>query len=807
MSAGPEPGRRTPRALAALLLALLLAAAAGAQDGGPLKEVILDGQVGVSHDLLRANLRTRAGAPFDPLVADEDVRWLADTHGILAEIALEPGAVVRFRLSRIGRYDEVRIEGNVRYDADELFTVARLSQERRPTPDEVRTAAELVRDHYLRAGYAFVQVDDLVRRDAEGRRVAVLRVYEGPQVETAEVRIEGLTALDPDAALAVMRSPPGFWSWLVGKDFVRDEVEGDVVLLENFVRGEGYLDGRVALGSLEWNEARDEARVTLLVEEGPRYVLRDVRVEGAAAIPAEELLAASPLSPGAPWRRPDVWRTLRAWKDLYGRKGHLDAEFEPLETFDESEPLVDVVWRVTEGRAKSVRDVLVRGNHATRDDVIRRSLTLAPGDVADASELAWSEDLLVSLDWFSDFSGQPRVNVDTQPAPEPDQVDVVVDVNDEASGLFTFLVGAGSDSGLFGGASIDKRNFDLTRAPSGWTELIQEFFGEGEAFHGGGQRLFFEVLPGTKTTEIDILFQDPWLNTFSENPWGLSVELFDRNRFFSNYDRETTGLAVSFDHRLSRRASVWLGVRRELVDISGIDDPGQVPTIAKSNGETTVQSLEGGFNWRNLDSLAEPTRGFTGGVRLELAGQGLGGDVDLVRAQATGEWYVPLAEDAEGRKTVLHPRLALGRVREAGDTDELPFFENFFVGGSSGPFALRGFDFQGVGPHESGNALGGRLAASFSVEALYPLLTRYNPFRDEDETLLKGVLFVDAGNLLPDTAFSDLTRDLRTSAGGGVRLRIPALGGVTLSLDYALLINDQPGDETRALSFELSRRF
>jgi len=800
--------RRTARrVLPALLLALALAAVAPAQQGGTLRDVLLDGQVGVSHELLRANLRTRAGAPYDPLVVDEDVRWLADTHGILAEVALEEGPVLRFRLSRIRRYDLVRFEGPVRYDADELLTVARLAKERAATPDEVRAARELVRDHYLEAGYAFVQVDVATRLDEAGRRVAVLRVYEGPQVETAEVRIEGLTALAAQDALNVMRSPPGFWSWLVGKDFVRSEIDGDVVLLENFVRGEGYLDGRVALGRIDWGEGREEATVTLVVDEGPRYLLRDVRVEGATAIAADELLAASPLKPGLPWRRPDTWRTLRAWQESYGKLGYLDAEFDPVETYDETQPLVDVVWRVTEGRPKTVRDVIVRGNHATRDDVIRRQVTLAPGDLADASELKWSEDVLVSLDYFSGFDGQPRVDVSTQPAPAPDQVDVFVDVNDESSGLFTFLVGAGSDSGLFAGASVDKRNFDLTRAPSGWTGLIKEFFGEGEAFHGGGQRLFFEVLPGTETTEIDILFQDPWLDSTDVDPWGLSVELYDRTRLFSDYDRETRGLAVAFDHRLSRQASVWAGLRREQVEIDDIDDPTDVPTIAKFSGRTTSQALEGGFNWRDLDSLSEPTRGFAASLRLELAGKEFGGDSDFHREQVTGEWYLPVAEDADGHKTVLHPRLALGRVEERGDTDELPFFENFFVGGSSGPFALRGFDFQGVGPHESDNAIGGQLAGVFSLEALYPLLTRYNPFRDEDETLLKGVLFVDVGNLVSDTDFSDLTKDIRSAAGGGVRLRIPALGGITLSLDYALLTNEQDGDETRSLSFELSRRF
>jgi outer membrane protein assembly factor BamA len=156
---------------------------------------------------------------------------------------------------------------------------------------------------------------------------------------------------------------------------------------------------------------------------------------------------------------------------------------------------------------------------------------------------------------------------------------------------------------------------------------------------------------------------------------------------------------------------------------------------------------------------------------------------------------------------VLHPRVAIGRVEPTGGTDVLPFFENFFVGGATGPFAVRGFDFQGVGPHESNDALGGQLAMVLSVEALIPLVTTYNPFRDEDETLLKGVIFVDAGNLVPDTSFGDLDTDVRLGSGVGIRLRLPALGGITLALDYAAVVRDQPGDETRALSFELSRRF
>jgi outer membrane protein insertion porin family len=384
-------------------------------------------------------------------------------------------------------------------------------------------------------------------------------------------------------------------------------------------------------------------------------------------------------------------------------------------------------------------------------------------------------------------------------------------VNDEQSGMFSFLIGAGSDSGLFAGVTINKYNFDITKAPSSVARLVPEFFGSGEAFHGAGQHLEFRIEPGTKTTNIDITFRDPWLDPEDEHPWGLTTELYNRSRIFDDYEKETTGLGVSFDHKLSRQTTVSIGGRVEDVDIKDVDDdllvdPNTPSKIAAAEGITRSQAIELGWNYQDVDSLYETTKGFNTGLRLESAGNGLGGDTDLVRLQGTAEWFFPMSEDIEGHKSVLHPRVALGRVEGTGSED-LPFFENYFVGGSTGPFALRGFDFQGVGPHEQGNATGGELAGVASVEALFPLISQYNPFRDEDDTILKGVLFFDAGNLVEDGDLGDLTDKIRYGSGAGIRLRLPALGGIIVSVDYALFVHDEPEDETRALSFELARRF
>ncbi|HZJ70229.1 MAG TPA: POTRA domain-containing protein, partial [Planctomycetota bacterium] len=336
-------------ALALMVLVAALVPATRAQVGEPVQAVELAGEVGVSHDLLRANLKTRPGQPFDPAVLDEDVRWLADAHGILAEVAVERGPVVRFLLSRIRRYESVGLEGNEHFDDEELLEVAHLSADRDATPDQLAAARERIKDHYLEDGYAFVQVDVRSRTDEKGRWVGRLRVYEGPRVATEDVFIDGLTALDPDDALGVMRSPPGFWSWLVSKDFVRSEVDSDVLLLESFVRGEGYLDARVALQRLDWSEDRSEVMVTMLVDQGPRYTVRSMRFEGVSALTEPELRAVAKVSEGSPWRRPDVARTIRAFRDLYGKHGYVDADIEPRELFDESGPQLDVVWNVNEG--------------------------------------------------------------------------------------------------------------------------------------------------------------------------------------------------------------------------------------------------------------------------------------------------------------------------------------------------------------------------------------------------------------------------------------------------------------------------
>ncbi len=797
---------RLPPAFCCLLVCCLafLAPSASAQEGETIQSVELVGDVGISHALLESNLSTRVGQPYSRLLVDEDIRLLNNTYGVLAGVEVLPGLVVRFFLSRVGLFDRLALKGNQEFDTDDLMSVGGLREGKKVASEQVVQSQELIKAHYLDHGFAFVHLEFHLQTEADGSKVAVVQIHEGPRVETVDVVIEGFTELGVSSAKDAMASTPGFWDWFGGKDFVQSEVDRDLVALEQYVRDEGYLDARVGLSGLEYNDDRTEVVIKMFVEEGDRYIVERLDLVGMTTLNAEEILRESSLQEGQPYRMFDVVRTLQSIEDAYRRLGYLDVSVRREETLRLESEGVHLVLSVEEGIQKRIRDVHIQGNQMTRDDVVRRYITLYQGDVADVEKLRYNESELRSEGFFTSLTGAPLLEMNFKGTPDPGLVDLIVDVGEEESGLFTFMVAAGSDSGLFGGISIEKRNFDLERTPTSWNNFFREFFGTSEAFHGGGQRLRFLIAPGTDTTEVDLSFEDPWLDPGDEHSWGVSTELYNRHRYFSDYERRRTGFGLFFNKRLSRKERIRVGGRLENTKIS--DAEVGVPTILAAEGTDRLHAMEAGWSWRDFDSLWEPTQGSRYSINVELDGL-LGGDVDARQLTVTGEWYRPLGETDEGKAKVLHLSSALGILDPTGAESDLPFHQNLFVGGNSGVFALRGFEYQGVGPHESGTATGGRLAFVTRLEGAYPLMTNYDVRRDEIETRVKGLWFADIGNLVTAAHLSSLTDDLRVAVGAGLRIRLPALGGMAISFDLATDLRKESEDETQSLSFQLSRRF
>jgi outer membrane protein insertion porin family len=63
--------------------------------------------------------------------------------------------------------------------------------------------------------------------------------------------------------------------------------------------------------------------------------------------------------------------------------------------------------------------------------------------------------------------------------------------------------------------------------------------------------------------------------------------------------------------------------------------------------------------------------------------------------------------------------------------------------------------------------------------------------------MLHGVVFTDFGTVEEDVSLSDF----RVTAGGGLRVTVPAMGPVPLAFDWAVPIVKEDEDDTRLFSF------
>ncbi len=269
---------------------------------------------------------------------------------------------------------EVRVEVAGKGAVAEAFVLGHVAL-RPGQPYSREAAADTVRSLY--ATGRFAQAEVLPELDAGGAS-ALVRVIVEPRPVVASVRAEGLEdKVDADDLLGELGIAAG------------DPLD-PVRLTQGRNKAIQFLRKRRPFASLEVAPVpREDGRVDLVVRAAltPEMRVRRVRIEGASAIPEDELLEAVELK-ASTWRwwklsgltgggrlsadeyREDAARLL----EHYRAQGFLDAELAtsdaavacPVVEVDGDEGWVDVVFRVREGRRYAVGALAVSGNELGR---------------------------------------------------------------------------------------------------------------------------------------------------------------------------------------------------------------------------------------------------------------------------------------------------------------------------------------------------------------------------------------------------------------------------------------------------------
>jgi outer membrane protein insertion porin family len=683
------------------------------------------------------------------------------------------------------RITKIEFSGNKKKDTAELEKKLSLHVGEPHSPVAVQTQIDSLLKLYHDDGYSQASIDAQVDTTGGGRAVTFV-IHEGEKVKITHIRFEGIHAF-PEAKLrkALKTKQKGFF----GGGEVNDEhFAEDLTRLEGWYHDHGYRDAHVSGHRLEPGDTPRHLTMVWTVDEGPRYVMGNVGWSGNTVLPDLTVHKYWQPKPGEVYSKARVDKAQgQAYAD-YAEQGYLYVGIEPKETVRDS--AVDVTFTVTEGAPSNVRMVLISGNKATREKVIRRELKVHEGDRFRRSALVRSQGDLMRLGFFEE------VIPDFTPAESTD-VDITFKVKEKSVGTASAGAGYTAQDGVTGFIELGHNNV-----------------------LGNGQSLQLHLERGARRSDYSLSFTEPW---FHDTPTLLGFSLFS----FRHDVQTSTSLASTGDYRENRvggsvqigrplpwpdysRGSLAYSLEQVKLDSLGTLDVatrlalGSLPFGQKE----LTSSLTGTFLRNTTDHPLYPTHGTRSSITSEFAGGLFGGSVNFNKNRFEQRLYMPSI--LKGLTTMMRARVGI-LTGYVGQHNPVPTYERFRLGGGTTQDPLRGYDDYMVVPAKfvqdvvTGRRIdhisviapgdtdtvyvnitqrvrypGGRYMFIASFEQQFPIV---NP--------LHGVLFFDAGNTW-DQWKEIRPFDLKMGAGVGFRMEIPLLGIVGFDYGYGFNRDDRP---------------
>ena len=785
---------------------------------------------------LRLLLKTRAGRPLRLAEIRDDEQKLWKIRKVLvrevtAQDTEDGGVIITFDVIEPHTYDRLLFRGLDHFTEDQARSTVGVARGRRISDIEAPELASDLEQRYRRDGYHHARVR--LEADEQANTMTMV-VDEGPEVTVRRVRFRGNRAFPGDAPLDLyqnlvgsgdLESQPAGW-FLGGKPYSEEAVEADLDKLRIFYRRMGYRDARVELAERTFSQDQAEVDLTFRVIEGRRYRIRAVRVKhhlpGGELNPSplyseQQILDELIVKAGEFYNRDRVNRDKRAVVRFYGERGHpmsgaygretLDDALEwvdydwlqPVETFDTDAAEITLTFEIIEGTPKTLRDVRVEANTQTQDRIVRRKVLVFPGETLDVTKIDRSLQVLDSLRYFQDPASLQGVRFELAKTGDPDQVDLVIQVQEGDTGSFLWGAGVSTGFGVQGRFQFSKRNFDLFRLPSSASPgtVIREIV-NSEAFHGGGQEFDVSLAPGTEISAYRVTIEEPDLFGQHMDTIGASVSAYRQLRILDSYDSNSLGAIVGLQRNFSDDLQVGFQLRQETVRVRDVD--ANAPTIVyDAEGSTEMRSFRVQSRFRHLDNLMRPAEGYDFMLYGEVAGGLLGAEEDFVKLGGHARYYHLLTRDSLDRPHVLSISQQLDFGKAYGDTNDLFLTERWYMGGSN----LRGFDQRDAGPVQFDQPLGGEARYLSRIEYRFPMVSSRWPRAVKEVELLRGVVFTDWGLLgteITDPSF----RELRLSAGVGLRILVPYLG-LPIALDFGVPLMYEDTDNRRIFYFSLAR--
>lgn len=572
------------------------------------------------------------------------------------------------------------------------------------------------------------------------------------------VTIEGLEAVGLESAFRESSALLDEGREAANAAQVGARAQEDVELAERLLRSEGYYDGLATVAIDTLPNARNRLTVTLTATPGPRYVLGDIRVLGAAEEPRRMALDALKLQTGAPIVATEI-ETAEANVSLrlpeqgypFVEVGQRDILLDERDHHGDYSLPVNAGPKARFGGIRTTGDPVFDAQHI---EVIQR---FDRGEIFDSRQVDDLRQALVATSLFSTVAIEP-VRTGQAGADGTETVDLLVRQTEGPLRQLAASAGYGTGEGIKLTGSWTHRNL---------------FPPEGA--------LTVEAVAGTQQQTLGTSFRRA---NAGQRDRVFALGASAARQDFDAYNAQTISLTGSLS-----RASTPIFQKKWTWSVGGELTASRETRFRPADGERPrstyfIVAAPGQLGYDGSDSLLDPTRGFrvTGRLSPEAQKRSSGGYAGYARILAEGSAYYPLLDSL-----VLAGRARLGSIVGASRDGIAPSRRYYAGGGGS----VRGFGFQALGPRDAnGDPMGGRSLTEFAIEARY----RFGNY---------GLVpFFDAGRI--GRGSSPSLSGMRYGAGIGARY-YTNFG--PMRIDVATPIGRRKGESRVALYISIGQAF
>ncbi len=781
--------------------------------------------------------------PGDEITAAVKRYW---KHGLFSSARIEAEKIqndsiyLKIVLATRPRVSRVNINGVKKSERDDLEQKIGIVSGNQITPNMVDRARLIIKGYFDEKGFKNAEVD-IVQRDDINKKDHMIVDVNIDKKEKVKVGHIYITGNDNLKRRKIIGGPFGggllkkthenkFSNILRSKKFTTEKYKEDKERIIEKYNELGYRDAQIVADSVV-DLGNNTVDVFIHLDEGQKYYVRDISWVGNTIYSTDALNNVLRMKKGDVYNMKHIKQRLEkdddAVSNYYYNDGYVFNRVKSVEVGEEGDS-IDLQVRIFEGTQASINKIKIYGNTRVYEDVIRRELSLKPGDLFSMDAFKQSYQDIAQMGHFDpekmDFT------------PVPDQSTGMVDLNlgltPKASDQIELSLGWGY-TGVILKAGIKFTNFSM-----------RNLFGKGKNRRGilpQGDGQQFEISASTNGSyyqSYSLSFFDPWFG--GKRPNSLSVSTyFSRytdvnsnyynssymnsyysmlygygnynNSYYNNYGSyydpdkymQMFGLSLGWGKRLTWpdnrfSLSATLAFSRYmlkdweyfLITDGNCNNVNLTLQLSRNSISNPIFPRSGSQISLSV-SLTPPYSLFDGIDYKELSAHTSTADADRMKNlqkiyhwieyhkwKFTSRYFTPLS--SAQKCFVLMARFDCGFLGHYNRYKRSPF-ETFYMGGDgmsgytssyySETIGLRGYDNGSLTPYgQEGYAY-----SRMSLELRYPFLL-------QGSTNIYGLAFVEGGN-----AWNQVKKfnpfDMKRSAGVGVRLFLPMVG--MMGIDWA----------------------